>query len=286
MKYASVAVWCGLLSLVIGGCATPTPPVQPPYTVYRSPNLMVAPPRRVLLMPVVNLTYDDGFAKQWYQILAGELRASKQFEVVVADPRVPCVQQCLALVQRGQYAEREMMAVRDHFRVEGLLFVTQADYYPYTPPRIAAAVNLVDANTGETIAAIDGTWNADDPCVQKLIQQYGRHAVTAKRLNNSELVTLAPTYFGRFVASELADSLCKLIQIPAAPPASTHLHGTDLAGQPSPSSQQPSPEVVPTPAPVTEDAAKPPETFGDSVPPAVTRPTAQRQRGFGRARYR
>ena len=144
-----------------------------------------------------------------------------------ASLKVPCVQQCLAMIQRGQYSEQGLIAVRDFYRVDSVLFIKQADYYPYTPPRMAVSANLVDAETGETVAAVDGSWDADDQRVAELMHQYARDTVLAKRLNNPEFVAISPTHFGKFVAHELADSICRLMRAPAMPPMSGPMSASD-----------------------------------------------------------
>lgn len=236
------------LSLAVG-CGAPSKTVQPPYTVFRSPNLVKSPPRRVLLLPIEKVTKVGEFADRWYATLARELRATKRFEVVVTKSDVPCVRQCLTLLQRGQYDEQALAAVRDHFRVEGVIFVNVTDYYPYWPPRMAATLNLVETTQGETIAAVDGNWDAANDDVRQIAHRYAPRVTASHTLNDPDLLLVSPDYFGKFVANQLAETLCRLMrddqrQKPKTP--------ADVARLPE---QEPPVEEIPPPAP-EQDAIK------------------------------
>lgn len=208
-------LWLALVTalLVIGCRAGNAPRLLPSvYSAYRSPNLLVAKPRRVLLLPVTSTVYEAGYADHWYQLLATELKSIQQFEVVTASPLEPCVQQCLDQVHRGQFAEGALVAVRDRFRADAVLFVSIADFWPYWPPHMAVGVNLVETTKGETIVSVDGNWDAREQAVQELAQLYAHSLSTTETLSNADIVLQSPEYFGKFVAHEVAAALCRLWQ--------------------------------------------------------------------------
>jgi len=232
-----IGIACAVLGGVTGCQSTRTPQVvEPPYTVYRSPNLIYATPRRVLLMPVVSGKYDGGFGDHWYHLLAAELRSTKQFEVVTANGDAACVKQCLADAQRGLYAEQSLLDVRQAYRVDGVLFVRLDDFFPYWPPRMAVNANLVETTQGETIAALDGNWDARDDRIQLLTKDYAQHVVTANELGDPDLIAQSPEYFGKFVAHQIAIQLCQMSRPDPPPPvtpistAVTMATGSDCTG--------------------------------------------------------
>lgn len=197
---------------VIVGCKNVPPQVHlpPPYTVYRSPNLLEAPPRRILLMPPVAPPQHMNSANIWNEQLANELRSIRKFEVVRANPALAPVANCLASIQRGQYSESALIELRNSLRVDGILFVSFHDCYAYWPPRISVAVNLVETQNGETVAALDGNWDARDETTKMQAIEYAKRVTTIRELADPDVVLESPHYFGKYVAADIAHGLCML----------------------------------------------------------------------------
>jgi hypothetical protein len=186
--------------------------VRPPYTAYRSPNLLADPPRRILVMPVISTVFDGGYSQRWYHLFTSELRSLSRFEVVNADADVLLVQQCLEHAQQGLYPEASLVALAQRYRVDAVIFTRMDNFDPYWPPRMSLNINLVETFNGETLAAVDGNWDARDECTEVLIHDYARSVTTSRGTSNPDLFVQSPEYFGKFVANSVAFALCSLFR--------------------------------------------------------------------------
>lgn len=205
--------WMLVFSLT-NGCQLRRHPnvVRPPYTAYRSPNLLADPPRRILVMPVIPTVFDGGYSQRWYHLFTSELRSLNRFEVVNADPEVVLVQQCLEQAKQGLYPEDTLVELARFYRVDGVIFSRMDNFDPYWPPRMSLNVNLVETFNGETLAAVDGNWDARDKCIEVLIQDYAHDVTTSQEMSNPDIFLQSPEYFGKFVANHVAVALCNLFR--------------------------------------------------------------------------
>jgi hypothetical protein len=243
-------------SLMTMACRSTPAKVQlpPPYTAFRSPHLLESPPRRVLLMPPVAPPQHLVSANIWNDQLANELRSIRTFEVVVASPALAPVANCLADIQRAQYSEGALAELRNTLRVDAVLFVSFHDCYAYWPPRLTVAVNLVETVNGETIASVDGNWDARDDATRMQALQYAKRVSTAVELAEPQLILQSPHYFGKYVAADVAHAVRMLWQEDLGNHVPEQLQGTQAtatscepqACDPSNVAADPSSVLVPT----------------------------------------
>lgn len=195
---------CGLVAFA--GCHAAKAPirVQPPYTVYRSPQVVTHPPRRVLVVPIETELSDHGYMGHWCRLLTVELRSIKQFEVVTPSMSEPCVTACIASAKRGQFSEAAVSDVRRFYNVDGVLFVRMDDFYPYWPPRIAVSTHLVDTETGAVVSSLDGNWDGRDDRIQLLAKEFAQHMTASQDFSDPDLILNSPEYYGKFVAHQVA----------------------------------------------------------------------------------
>ncbi len=240
------------------GCRNVPPQVHlpPPYTAYRSPHLLEAPPRRILLMPPVAPHQFMKSANVWNEQLANELRSIRKFEVVRANPALAPVANCLADIQRGQFSEGALLELRNTLRVDGILFVSFHDCYVYWPPRLAVAVNLVETENGETVAAIDGNWDARDETTKMQAVEYAKRVTTSREFSDPTVILESPHYFGKYVAADIAHGLCMLWN-PEEEPGEATSDPSQTAGAPANAADCPTPGNPPAVSPTGAEAVFP-----------------------------
>ncbi|MCA9149455.1 MAG: hypothetical protein KDA92_09160 [Planctomycetales bacterium] len=267
-------LFAGVLLQLVGCHANKLPiPVQPPYTVYRSPLLLTMAPRRVLLLPSCGEMDDEGYMEHWCRLFAVELRSVKLFEVVTPSLTDPCVVACVEASKRGTYSEATLAAVRLQYNVDAVMFVRMDDFFPYWPPRMAVTTNLVETYSGGVLSSIDGNWDGRDDRIQLLAKEFAQHMTVSQDFSDPDLVLNSPEYFGKFVAHQLAIATARamfeetVVELrPTAPPQQTA--GVTSANQQS--CATPPPAVSLTGAVETNDQVQPTQqpdgSGGEEIP--------------------
>lgn len=256
-----LAIW---LVLAVVGCRHTFrgSPVPSAMTAHCAPNFSAMPPRRVILLPVDNQTPYPAAAARFQSLLASELRSARLFELVTLDPCDPQVAPADCYVRDGRFPESLLALLRERYHVDGALFASLKELYPYWPPRFSAALWLADTRSGEVIASVDGAWDARDSHISYQARQYFQSLSLRESLTDDDLVLQSPELMGKFVAHELVSSLARCgglcaTGVPAAAPDSEREPdeeplpaGSAQADHLAPvvsAPQQPVPETLPSP---------------------------------------
>jgi len=107
-------------------------------------------------------------------------------------------------------AMQALLAIRENFKVNGLLVGTVTEYRPYPRLAIGLRLKLLDLTDGQLLWGVDQVWDSTDRDVQKRIRVYFRKELRSGAGTSplsQELVTVSPLEFVKFAAHEVAQTL-------------------------------------------------------------------------------
>ncbi|HPC94916.1 MAG TPA: hypothetical protein PLU87_08245 [Sedimentisphaerales bacterium] len=105
-------------------------------------------------------------------------------------------------------AMRQLLAMRETLKCNGLLVGTVTEYTPYPHMSLGLRLKLLDLTDGQLIWGLEQVWDSSDRNIQKRIKHYFKDDLrTGFASLREELVVVSPLKFGKFVAYEVAETL-------------------------------------------------------------------------------
>jgi hypothetical protein len=200
--------WAVAALLAVAGCtrAPELLPSPPTASWYRAPDFALNEVRRVIVLPMEHPPQDLVAADRVRQAMAAELQKTGRFEVLCPpEDYFTCWRDDSLL--RGIPTAELLADLARHFAVDGVVFSSLRDYDVYGLPRISVVVHLVCTYNGMTLASVDGQWDAQDAAVASRAIAYAQHKQASHRLGDAQMILKTPSWYERFVATELAGLL-------------------------------------------------------------------------------
>lgn len=105
-------------------------------------------------------------------------------------------------------ALRQLLAMREALKCNGLLVGTVTEYTPYPHMSIGIRLKLLDLTDGQLLWGLEQVWDSSDRNIQRRIKRYFKDDLrTGFASLGEELVVVSPLRFGKFVAYEVAETL-------------------------------------------------------------------------------
>jgi hypothetical protein len=101
-------------------------------------------------------------------------------------------------------ALKQLLAMRDTLKCNGLLVGTVTQYQPYPHMVVGVRLKLLDLTDGQLLWGLEQIWDASDTNVRQRIRRDSRGG--SGPLEN-EIVVTSPLRFGRFITQEVAATL-------------------------------------------------------------------------------
>jgi len=163
--------------------------------------------RRVALVELDNMSAYPQISGEITDALCLEIQKQQLFGMAVVhqdDPAWRSLQENLDTLQ----AMRQLVALRETLRSNGLLLGTITQYQPYPHMVIGLRLKLMDLTDGQLIWGTEQVWDSTDKSIQRRIKKYykGQLRSGAAPLNE-ELVVVSSLNFCKFVAYEVAATL-------------------------------------------------------------------------------
>jgi hypothetical protein len=162
---------------------------------------------RVALVELENMSAYPPISAEITEALYLEVQKQQLFGLAVVhqdDPAWRSLQENLDTLQ----AMRQLVALRETLRSNGLLVGTITQYQPYPRMVIGLRLKLMDLTDGQLIWGTEQVWDSTDKSIQKRIKKYYRGELRSGAAPlNEELVAVSSLNFCKFVAYEVAATL-------------------------------------------------------------------------------
>ncbi len=159
---------------------------------------------RVALVELDNMSGYPQISAEMTQAIYLEAQKQQVFGLLVIpqdDPAWRSLQENLDSLQ----GMRQLVALRDTLRSNGLLLGTITQYQPYPHMVIGLRLKLLDLTDGRVIWGVEQVWDSADRTIQKRIERYYREQLRSGHAPlNEELVVVSSLNFCKFVAHEMA----------------------------------------------------------------------------------
>jgi hypothetical protein len=126
----------------------------------------------------------------------------------------------MQIIHRDQLPSTEtvprelLLALRDKYAAEAVLFTDITHYRPYRPISIGVRTKLVSLSTNDVLWAIDASFDSADPAIADAARNFSKRTEQNPNIipaSDSSGVLLSPQRFARFVAREVFATLPKRI---------------------------------------------------------------------------
>jgi hypothetical protein len=192
------------------GCAIERPKVRMPEAeplaaVARAKDFGTYPLHRVGLLPFLGADIDQGSALELQRLFALELGERAGFEVVALGREDLEAVAASDPHRRGYYQPETVIELSRRCRLDGLLLGTVTEMRTFTPQRLALQLEMVAAETGETIWNATLALDSGSERVRRSIDIWcNNHRTDGLAPESGDLVLLSPARFAHFAAYEVA----------------------------------------------------------------------------------
>ncbi len=164
---------------------------------------------RVALVEIDNTSSYPQVSSEMTQALYLETQKRQMFGLVLVrqdDPAWRSLQENLDNLQ----AMRQLVALQETLRSNGLLLGTITQYQPYPHMVVGLRLRLLDLTDGQLIWGVEQIWDSADKTIQKRIRKYYEQQLRSGHAPlGEELVVISSLNFCKFVAYEVASTLQK-----------------------------------------------------------------------------
>ncbi len=196
-----------LFAALQGGCETVQEGNGMAGSFYLNPYKDLSSLGRVALVELDNSSGHPQISADLTEALFVALQKNQVFGLTVVHQDNPAwrgLQENLDSLQ----ALRQLLAMREALKCNGLLVGTVTKYAPYPHMSVGLRLKLLDLTDGQLLWGLEQVWDSGDRDIQKRIRHYFkddlRSGVASLR---EELVVVSPLRFGKFVAYEVAETL-------------------------------------------------------------------------------
>lgn len=105
-------------------------------------------------------------------------------------------------------ALKQLLAMRDALKCNGLLVGTVTQYQPYPRMVVGLRLKLLDLTDGTLLWGLEQVWDTADADVDQRARRYARRELrSGSGPVQDEMVLKSPLRFGKFIAYEVAETL-------------------------------------------------------------------------------
>ena len=114
----------------------------------------------------------------------------------------------LQLAPDTTYTLKQMAAVRQTLKCDGVLIGTITEFEPYPHMAVGLRLKLIDLTSGELLWAIEQVWNSSDKVTERRIRKYLNETRSSLANNSNESITaISPLEFIKYISYEVAQTL-------------------------------------------------------------------------------
>lgn len=200
MKYA-------LALALLAACAAPQQAIPPLASARVVSDFDTYSFQRVGLVPVSGGDLSNTDAQELQAALQAEFSAGTNFELVVLSGEDLSETPPLEPYRRGWYSPRTILDLSRAHRLDGLLIATVTDRRVYHPQRLGLQVDLVSAETGQTLWFSALHIDAAEARVRDSMGVWAREQLGDVSEASWESMLMSPGRFARFAAYQVASLL-------------------------------------------------------------------------------
>ncbi len=105
-------------------------------------------------------------------------------------------------------ALKQLLAMRDALKCNGLLVGTVTQYQPYPRMAVGLRLKLLDLTDGQLLWGLEQVWDSADADIRQRIRQYSSDELRSGWTTlQDEMVVISSLKFGKFIAHEVAETL-------------------------------------------------------------------------------
>lgn len=196
-----------LLAALQGGCESVQEGNGMAGSFYLNPYKDLSNLGRVALVEFDNSSGHPQISADLTEALFVALQKNQVFGLTVVHQDNPAwrgLQENLDSLQ----ALRQLLAMREALKCNGLLVGTVTEYSPYPHMSVGLRLKLLDLTDGQLVWGLEQVWDSGDRDIQRRIKRYFKDDLrTGVASLREELVVVSPLRFGKFVAYEVAETL-------------------------------------------------------------------------------
>jgi len=193
-----------LLAVILSGCRTHSASAPLSDYYYLNPNNKLPTIGRVAIVELQNDSSYPEVSADVTQALYQALQKRQVFGMTVIRRHDPSWRG-LQLEGNSSYTLKQLMAIREALKCDGLLIGTVTEYRPYPHMAIGLRMKLLDLRDGQLQWALEQVWDSADKTTEKRIKNYFK---SEKRTGfaplHEKLAAVSPIEFLKFISYEVA----------------------------------------------------------------------------------
>ena len=204
-----------LIALAFSGCASSAIRTQPASPRIQLANVyrpaITSDVTRVAVLPVSGDVQPAEALREMDNTFHAEFNKPQVFEGIrISRAELAQIIPGAQLSSTAPVPGELLLALRERYAAEAVLFTDITHYRPYRPISISVRTRLVSLKSNEVLWAIDSTFDSAEPAVAQAARTFSKlteqNPVLLKAADSSG-VLLSPQRFARFVAREIFATL-------------------------------------------------------------------------------
>jgi hypothetical protein len=193
-----------LLAVILSGCRTHSASAPLSDYYYLNPNNKLPTIGRVAIVELQNDSSYPQVSADVTQALYQALQKRQVFGLTIIRQHDPSWRS-LQLERDSSYTLKQLMAIREALKCDGLLLGTVTEYRPYPHMAMGLRMKLLDLRDGQLQWALEQVWDSSDKTTEKRIKSYFKSEKRAGFAPLHEgLAAVSPIEFLKFISYEVA----------------------------------------------------------------------------------
>ena len=164
--------------------------------------------RRVMVIPFEGPGVPAENLNSCYESFKNQLAQQGIFQVVPLPPLAGSERELLGTENSGRVSATGLVAIGKRYNVDGIILGRVTSFKAYRPPLLGMRIHLFSMHTGETVWAVDQTFDmAKSESRFDLLDYSRKKLATEGTLHGAEFIEMSPKRFIDYVMTRVVSTL-------------------------------------------------------------------------------
>jgi hypothetical protein len=164
--------------------------------------------RRVVVLPVAGEHVPETLRKHLQRSMEAAIASTQRFQVVPLPAVLDEDRHLLESELSGRLSTSGLVDLAKRYQVDGVVLCRVHAFQPYKPPTLGMQSQLVSIHSGDTVWAVDATYDAGREDVRLDLREFCENELAQiESLHGWDLLRLSPRLYGEYVVHRVVATL-------------------------------------------------------------------------------
>lgn len=164
--------------------------------------------RRVMVIPFVGADMPQENLDYCYESFKNHLTQNGSFQIVPLPPLASTERALLRSENSGRVSAKGLVEIGKRYNVDGILIGRLTAFKAYRPPILGMRIHLFSMHSGETVWAVDQTFDMSKASARYDLLDYSRKKLASENtLHGAEFIEMSPKRFIDYAMTRVVSTL-------------------------------------------------------------------------------